>query len=52
MDTSNEPVEAKKARLRAWLYELLAQTEMADDVDGRREQTGNKVTIEVSFSDT
>ena len=39
-----------KAEIRAWLYELLARLEYADDAEGERiENPGGKVVIKVQL---
>lgn len=42
--------EFHKSQLRAWLYDMLSELELANDVEGTRNQSdGNKVTIEIQF---
>ena len=39
-----------KADVRAWLFKLLAELEIYNDVDGKKvELAGNKVIIEIQF---
>ncbi len=39
-----------KAEVRAWLYQLLAELEMCDDVEGTRNETaGRQVIIKLQF---
>lgn len=39
--------EADKAKLRAWLFQLLADLETHSDVLAEKEESGNKVTITI-----
>ncbi len=38
-----------KAKIRAWLYQLLSELETAIGADGEKTESGNKVTITITF---
>ena len=43
------PAIARKQRIRAWLYELLAKLETANDVDASKLESGNTTKIIISW---
>ncbi len=36
-----------KATAKAWMFDMLAKIEVADEVHGSRTESGNKVVIEI-----
>jgi hypothetical protein len=43
-------MDEEKRQIRAWLYELLASVEMADEVKGTRVNNGNSVTVKITMT--